>query len=168
MKIPYSKQKTGNSCGAAVIEMIAKHHGIEITQDELIKRLNVEKIGYTKKSKLRKVLDELGLSHKEYAQKVDHQSGNQLIKDGQLEIVKGNNLEHLLKDLDSGNPAIINYAPGGQGHYVVAHSHDNAHIIVHDPALGADQRIPLKNFETKWVSGNKKWKKWYITISKKS
>ena len=168
MKVPYSKQKEANSCGAAVAQMMIKFYGIETNQNDLIKELKINKIGYTKKQNLRDLFEKFELSYKEFAKEVTHDSKERLVESGKLKIVSKNNLEHMLNHIDKGTPAIVNFSPNKHGHYVIVHSYDNDNLIVHDPAKGSDQKIKKKEFDQKWKSGNKKWNKWYMVVEKKN
>jgi len=162
--IPYEAQKQFNSCGAAVMKMLLKYKQQDISQDELIKELEIDLIGYTKKKNMREILDKFSIKHKEYAEEVIHKNVEELVRKNLLELVN-DPLELLLRRLDCGDVCVINYSVGEEGHYVLAHSYDLSNIIIHDPAFGPDQKISKEDLVSRWISGNKKWKRWFMAVS---
>ncbi len=161
MKIPYRHQITGVSCGAAVVEMILKRCGITRSQKEIIRLLQFDDNGATNTS-LVKLLESFHIPCVVYAQRSQD-------KESHLRILSTKALTHLIEHLDDGKLVILNYLgeDGKTGHYVLAHSHDKEYLIVHDPdpVRGGPSVVLQQDYlEQRWISGDKKWQKWFAVI----
>ena len=161
MKIPYRHQITDVSCGAAVVEMVLKHCGIIRSQKEIIQLLQFDDHGATNTS-LRRLLESLRIPCQVYAQQSQD-------KESHIPVLPTNALPQLMKHLDAGNLVILNYLSedGETGHYVLVHSHDNEYLIVNDPdpVRGGPSVVLQQDYlEQRWISGDKKWQKWFLVI----
>ncbi len=158
IRVPYIAQTQLNSCGAASLGMLLGYQSRAyqdraIPQTELIQMLQIDAIGHTCKKALRNALTSLGVEFAEFA----HECG----PEGTLQ---HSSLEKMLEIVDSGDPAMINYAPTPEGHYAVVVGYTEQDILVHDPEHGPNRRIAQVTFDQMWVSGNGRWKKWFLVV----
>ncbi len=161
VKLPYRQQITSVSCGAAVIEMILAHCGISRSQKEIIRKLQFDDHGAHNTS-LIKLIESFSISCEVYAQQSED-------GDSHIRVLSEEALVHLLAHLDDGKLVILNYiAEDGIGHYVLAHSYNKDHLIVHDPdPIRGGPNVVLKKeyFERRWISGDSKWQKWFAVVT---
>ncbi len=88
-----------------------------------------------------------------------------LIKKGTVKILE-DCMFHIDVYLDLGIPIIVNYAPTKSGHFSIIHSKEGENFILHDSNRGENYKVNKKEFEEMWISGNKKWKKWFMIVEK--
>lgn len=148
MHLPYFKQETSYTCGAAALRMVLASLGINKTEKQVAKILGTNKRSGTLHDDFFKVAEHLKLKY----------------------IVERRSSVQDLKKLQEENyRIIINYLlPVSKiGHYAVVREVGNRYIHLLDPLIGPDQIYPLKFFIKNWKSGfEKDYSRWFFAIKK--
>jgi|SRR3989344_4164077 len=148
MHLPYFKQETSYTCGAAALRMVLASIGINKTEKQVSKILGTNERKGTLHNDFMKVAEHLKLSYV-----VGRKSS---IKD--------------LKKLQENNYRIIvNYLlPVTKvGHYAVVREVGSKYIHLLDPFIGPNQTYPISHFIKNWKSGfEKDYSRWFFAIKK--
>ena len=148
MHLPYFKQETSYTCGAAALRMVLASIGIKKTEKQVAKILGTNKRNGTLHDDFFKVAEHLKLKYI-----VERRSS---VKD--------------LKKLQEKNYRIIvNYLlPVSKvGHYAVVREVHSKYIRLLDPLIGPDQVYPMSYFIKNWKSGfEKDYSRWFFAVKK--
>lgn len=142
--VPYVRQGTDYSCGAASFQAVLSYWGTDLPESELIERLHTSPDHGTCPHDIVRVAREMGFSAT---------VGTELTVDD------------LAASVREGVPVIIaaqawagDQAPGfswaddwEHGHYMVVIGVDDDHIHLEDPAMGERREVlPIEEFEERW------------------
>ncbi len=146
LNMPYFKQDTRYSCGAAALQMTFYFYGKLISEEELTKRLQIDKDRGTEHSQMIKVITDEGL----YAYANNESS-----------------LEEADGFIKSDIPIIVNFIEPGEnsGHYAVVIGIDENNIILNDPWHGEKFKMNKDEFVERWQSENGGHKRWLLAVS---
>jgi predicted double-glycine peptidase len=146
LDVPYFKQDTGYSCGAASLQMVLAHHGIRVSERELMERLGTD--------------DEYGTHHEPIIREV---TGRGLY----CYVTKEATLEELLMYLDRALPSLVHYIEPSEDahHYSVMVGYDAHHVILHDPWNGRGFTLVRREFEERWHDAHGVFPHWFLTAS---
>jgi len=145
LKVPYFKQDTVYSCGAAVLQMIFKFHGEMFSEKELVDGLGVSK--------------DFGTSHQAMID-LAKAKGFQVYETNQASI--GEIEDWLSKNI----PVIVNFIEpsNDDGHYAVVVHADNNFIVLNDPWNGEGFKMSVPDFKKRWINGFGTSKHWLVVI----
>lgn len=149
LKVPYYKQDTKYSCGAAALQMVFAFFGKHQSEEALTERLGTNKENGTEHSQIIKVITEEGLFA--YAN-------------------NDSSLEEIQEFLDLKTPVIVNFIEPGEdsGHYAVVVKIVEDDIILNDPWHGAEFRMKKEEFLNRWHSENGNHKRWLVAVSREN
>ena len=151
-----SLQTHENYCGASVAQAILRSTTrYSAPQDKLAEKLGIHRLGELNKERLREVLDEFEVPHSEFAEAAP--------TNGVVNIRPGS-LDTLTESLNNGNIVVVNYVLVDKGHMAIAAELSHGRIILNDPILGNMYPMQLADFLDHWVSGNTRWKRWFMSI----
>ena len=161
---PYCKQMDLLACGAASVEVIARHLQRDVTQQQIADWLGIAQRGYTSKEALRSVLERLQIPFREYAEQGPEAEVMRLSPE-RFTLMPQGNIEHVVELLQQDHLVLVNFlADDGEGHYGVIHEYRHGKLIIHDPYYGPDIPHVLPAFKERWVSEDRQWKSWRMAI----
>jgi predicted double-glycine peptidase len=130
-KIPYYKQETNYTCGAASMRMALEALGIKKSEKQVANLLHTNRVSGTRTAQFPKVAERFKLDYR---------------------IERNNTTLKLLKRAYKGGFVIIvNYLLPTQGeHFSVVSKIGQEYIYLHDPWVGPDTKYPLKTFMPIW------------------
>ncbi len=132
--IPYHKQETIYTCGAACMRMVLEALGIKKTEKQITKLLGTNKISGTRSAKFPIVAEKYKLDYR-------IERGNTKIND-------------LRRAYKKGFLIIVNFVlPSMGGHYAVVTKIGREYIYLHDPWVGANTKYPIITFKSIWNGG---------------
>jgi predicted double-glycine peptidase len=136
IKIPYFKQDTNYSCGAASVQMILRFFGIIKSEEDLIKELKTEK--------------EDGTSHEEIIKIIRQNNLFCYVNDN-------SNFDEIKMYLNKNLPVLVNYieTDDDEGHYAVVVGINEEKIILNDPWHGEDFELNISKFENRWQNSKR-------------
>lgn len=145
-KVPFFKQDTDYSCGAAALQMVFGFHHKVVSEKELIKELRSAK--------------DVGTSHSALITRAK-QEGFFVYTNNQ------SSLEEIAFFIKQELPVIVHFIEpsGNEGHYAVVININNDHITLNDPWNGEGFIMTRQAFEERWESSDHKNKKWLMIIS---
>ena len=144
--VPFFKQDTEYSCGAAATQMLLAFHHIRKSEEELMQLLGTDKEYGTHHQAIIELLTSEGL----YCYVNDSSS---------LEEVQ----EFLRRDL----PAMVHYIEPDDDdpHYALIIGIDDTHVIMNDPWLGEGFRMQKHTFEKRWHDEAAAFPRWLLIAS---
>jgi predicted double-glycine peptidase len=146
LQVPYFKQDTDDSCGPAVLRMVTYFYEIPRSAREIQRLTNTDPHHGTKNSDLEEAAREMGFD---------------------VEAKNDSTLEEMRKVLEEeGLPVVANFIEpeSENGHYTVVIGMDEENIILNDPLLGAEYKMPLKEFDERWKSGFEDRSHWMMIM----
>lgn len=147
MAIPFYKQETKYTCGAAAMRMALEHVGINKSEKQLIRLLRTNKVIGTWSKAFPLLAEKYRLVY----------------------TVKRKSSIRDLKEYQKKGFAIIIcyfYAPEKVGHFSVLKRIDKKFIYFLDPQFGPKHRYPLSYFKKIWKSSYDKEKGWFFALKK--
>ena len=147
LSIPFHRQDTDYSCGAASLQMLLHHvHGTYPSEEHLMHRMHVSKEEGTHHDELVRVLREENLHVY-----VDNESSLQVI-------------EHLIK---AEFPVLVHFIEptANEGHYAVVVGFSDSRIYLNDPWSGSGFSMSRDDFYSRWHNENHKYKRWLLVAS---
>jgi predicted double-glycine peptidase len=149
LDVPYAKQDTEYSCGAASVQMLLAYYGVRDSEAHLMKLLHTDQTYGTHHQAIIEVLTEQGL----YCY---------VKTDGTLEDVLG--------FLDRELPVLVHYIEpdGNEHHYSVAIGYDTTHLTLNDPWNGEAFKLALDAFVERWHDNQNDFPRWYLVASRES
>jgi ABC-type bacteriocin/lantibiotic exporter with double-glycine peptidase domain len=130
LPVPFVAQQ-GESCGAASLAMVMRYHGVPTSQDVIASALLDDELQGIRGSRLA-----------EWARAA-----------GFFALAYQGDMEQLRDFVAKRRPLIVALeSTGGRFHDVVVVGWDSEHreVIVNDPALGPERRIPESLFDARW------------------
>ncbi|MFZ6015628.1 MAG: cysteine peptidase family C39 domain-containing protein [Patescibacteria group bacterium] len=152
-KIPYHKQETNYTCGAACMRMALEALGIAKTEKQIANLLKTNKVSGTRTPQFPRVAEKFKLDYR----------------------IERNNttIRQLKKAHKNGFVIILNYMLPTQGeHYAVLSKIGREYIYLHDPWVGPDTKYPIRTFLKIWRGagpgkrGSDNEKFWFFGIKK--
>jgi predicted double-glycine peptidase len=146
LDVPYAKQDTGYSCGAASVQMVLAYHGIRVSEARLMALLGTNK--------------SYGTHHQAIIELI--------VQEGLYCYV---NTEGTLDDvrmfLDRALPVLVHYIEpdGNEHHYSVAVGYDQTHVTLHDPWNGEAYKMVYPDFLERWRDDVGDFPRWYLVAS---
>jgi tetratricopeptide (TPR) repeat protein len=129
LPVPFVAQQK-DTCGAAALAMVMGYWNQAASHDEIAARLLSPHLKGILGSKLEDYARSRGLQAVAYE----------------------GDLDQLREYVDKGRPLIVAWRVGrGRFHNVVVVGHDADHLVVHDPAEGAERRVKAEAFEKRWA-----------------
>lgn len=129
LSVPYVPQRH-DGCGPAALAMVLRYWGRPVLLDELAAELVSPDLHGTPGSALAELARREGLRA----------------------VALRGDLFALRDAVAKQRPVVVSWALGrGRFHDVVVVGFDEGHVIVHDPARGAERRIAGGVFETRWA-----------------
>lgn len=146
LAIPYFKQDTVYSCGAAAAQMILRYFGVVYSERVLMERLKTE--------------PKEGTHHQEI---ID------LFTDEDLYCYVNNNssLAEVAFYLDQCTPVLIHYIEpsDSEGHYAVLTAVENGIVTLNDPWNGEGFALAEEDFSRRWRSEDGEFICWMTAVS---
>jgi|GEM_PF-469311 len=157
IKIPYFKQETEETCGAAVLRMVLSAFGHQFTEKELAEKFITLCDGSER--------------HEEFPSHSAKNSYFPMIAESlKLDYVVGRNssLSNIQLLTDQGYIVIVCYfyEAEGTGHYAVVSSINETTITLLDPHAGPETKYNLEYFSKFWFTDPKddNEKSWFVAI----
>lgn len=146
LDIPYFRQDTVYSCGAAVAQMLLRHYGIVRSERVLMEELGTNSEVGTLHSALIEVLTDAGLF---------------------CYVNNGSSLTEVARYLADGMPVCVHYIEPSTDdeHYAVVTEVTEHNVILNDPWNGERFRISATEFETRWRSHDREFLCWMAACS---
>lgn len=146
LKVPFCKQDTKYSCGAASTQMILKFFDIFFSEEELIKKLKTD--------------EEFGVNPKEITEFFNKQGLFCYVNDQ-------SSIEEVESFLGKGLPVMVNYLEpsNDEGHYAVVVGIANGDIILNDPWNGEKFKLTRRDFEKRWIDERGRHPRWMLVVS---
>lgn len=148
MHLPYFKQETSYTCGAAALRMVLASIGINKTEKQVAKILGTNRVK--------------GTLHDDFFKVAEHLKLKYIVE-------RKSSVKDLKKLQDENYRIIVNYLlPVTKvGHYAVVREVGSKYIHLLDPFIGPDQIYPISNFIKNWKSGfEKDYSRWFFAIKK--
>ena len=149
MKIPYYKQETEWTCGAASMRMVLESFGIKRSEKQLIKLLKTNKVVGTWEFELPKLAERYKLDYV---------------------VERNGTVDDLREFVKEGFVIIVCYyiIQEREAHYAVLINIDDENVYLNDPWFGANHILQREYFEKVWKSDPKREgdRRWFIGIKK--
>jgi predicted double-glycine peptidase len=146
LDVPYFKQDTAYSCGAASAQMVLAYFGIRTAEERLMHTL-----------------------HTNHSYGTHHQPLIKLFTDHGLYCYTNNEseLEELATHIEAGCPSIVHYLEpeADEGHYAVVTGVSESAVILHDPWHGPHFHLPRADFLSRWHDEREDFPRWYCAVS---
>lgn len=148
LEVPYFKQDTTYSCGAASVQMLLRFFKIVTSEQELIRKLDITKENGLEQHSL--IIDEIN------AQGL------------YCYVNKESTLDELLFYLTKHSlPVLVNYIEpeNNEGHFALVVGNQDGFIVLNDPWHGPRFSITHEVFEKRWCDGRGKYPNWMLVAS---
>lgn len=139
LDIPNIRQETPDTCGPAAVRAILGYYGVDITEKELVKLMNVDPRWGAEPEEMAKVMRDFGLK---------------------VQIKSGMSIDDLRMLTNSGVPTIVVLQAWGEAddysndwddsHYVVVKSVTDLVVMFEDPATYSESQLSIEEFEDRW------------------
>lgn len=148
LRVPYFKQDTTHSCGAATLQMVFKFYGKTHSESDLAEKLGTKK--------------DFGTSHQAMIDLA--RSENFMVYETNKATV-GEIKDLVLK----GIPVIVNFIEpsNDDGHYAVVVGIDDQRVVLNDPWNGKGFKMHISDFKKRWINGFGTSKQWLMTLRPK-
>ncbi len=146
LDVPYAKQDTEYSCGAASVQMLLAYYGIRTSEAHLMRDLQTDTRYGTHHQAIIELLTNNGLYCYVHV-------------DGSLDEVRS--------FIDRALPVLVHYIEmdGNEHHYSVAVGYDHTHLTLNDPWNGEAYKITFEEFLTRWRDEQGDFPRWYLVAS---
>ena len=131
LNVPYFKQETAYTCGAATLRMVLAFYGKTFSEEEIGKEIGTNEATGTERARMGEIIKQHALSPRERS-------------DASLE-----DLRFLYTE---GLPSIVRFTEPSQNvdHYGVVVGIDETYIFIHDPWNGPEMVLELGKFLVRW------------------
>lgn len=153
MKLPYHKQESAYTCGAASMRMILEAIGMKKSEKQISRLLNTNKVSGTRTAQFPQVAEKYKLDYR-----IERNDTS---------------IQDLKRAYKKGFYIIVNYMLPGQGeHYAVVSKIGRKNIYLHDPWVGPNTKYPIATFEKIWrgagagTRGSDNERFWFFGIRK--
>jgi len=149
LNVPYSKQDTSFSCGAASLQMILRYFGIVKSEKDLADKFHTNSKSGTSHEAIIKAVKDEGLYYY-----VNNEA----------------ELEEISAFINRGLPVVVNFIELSQneGHYAVVISIERGYVILNDPWNGENFRMTAESFIERWTNSKNRSKQWFLAASKEN
>ncbi len=148
LDVPFFKQDTAYSCGAASVQMMLAYFGIHRSEHALMDRLHTDRLYGTHHRALLEVFAHEGL--------YTYVNESALLDELRFFIH-----ERML-------PCLVHYIEpdADEGHYAVVVGVDYRHVTLNDPWNGPAFLLTVHEFESRWHNERNEFSHWFLTASK--
>src|SRR3989344_4562311 len=126
------------------LPMVFSYQGVEVPYEDLLSCIEGGPDGGTTRRQMEKIAERYGFS----ARARSHGT-----------------LEDIIRELDAGNPVIVDWKPSEGGHYSVLRGYGDGWLYVRDPQVLRRCRIGPERFLRTW--GYDKPENWYLVLKHK-
>jgi predicted double-glycine peptidase len=148
LAVPFSRQDTVYSCGAAVAQMVLHFYGIIRSESDLMSELRTN--------------SETGTAHEDLIA---------ILVDNSLYcyVNAGSSIEEMEYFLGRSLPCVVHYLEpdNDEGHYAVAIGVKDGHVVLNDPWHGERFRLTRSEFERRWSDERNRYPQWLLAVSPK-
>ena len=149
LQVPYSKQASNYSCGAAALQMVFRFYGEVYSEKELAQSLGTRK--------------DFGTSHQAMIN-LARSKGFRVYETNQASLMEIKSL------INRSFPVIVNFIEpsSDEGHYAVVVAIRRGRIVLNDPWNGKGFTMKAEDFKKRWINGLKTSRRWLMAIRPKS
>lgn len=146
LRVPYAKQDTVYSCGAASVQMLLAYYGVRVSESHLMKDLHTDAQYGTHHAAIISILRYHGLY---------------------CYVNTNGTLDEVQSFLNRAHPVLVHYIEpaSNEHHYSVAVGYDQTHLTLHDPWNGEGFKIRFDDFEERWHDDKGSFPRWYLVAS---
>jgi predicted double-glycine peptidase len=147
LAVPYFKQDTGYSCGAASVQMIARYFGVVASEEELMRTLHTDAVYGTHHQPIIEYVTAIGLY---------------------CYVNTESTLAEIAHFLARALPVLVHYIEPSQNehHYSVAVALTDTHIVLHDPWNGPHFSLTHDEFAKRWYDAEHTFPQWLLVASR--
>ena len=146
IELPYYKQDTTYSCGAASVQMLLRYHGQIVAEHTLMKLMQTDTDYGTHHEAIIELLTEHGLY---------------------CYVNTESSYEELTYYLELGFPVLLHYIEpsSDEHHYAIAVGEEHDRLVLHDPWNGPHFQIVRDEFLSRWHDKDNRFPQWLLVTS---
>ncbi len=146
LKVPYFKQDTTYTCGAASVQMVLRYFGVVESEARLAKLMHVDR--------------EYGTHHQAII--------DELVAHGLFCYANNRStLQEVHYFLEQKLPVLVHYLEpeNNEGHYALIIGHSDGSLVLNDPWLGKGVTFSEEMFECRWRDEQHTHTRWLLVAS---